>query len=135
MREQLKKFVESIGPDAVPITPAAHEATRSYDTEYKFRQDSDFMYLTGFPEPDAIAVIVPRSKNPYTLFVRPRDPEMETWFGRREGVDGAIKNHKADRAFAVDKFIIELDKLVNGHDKLYYRFGVDEKLDLQILQY
>ena len=135
MRAQLKKFIESIGTDSIAIIPAAHEATRSYDTEYKFRQDSDFMYLTGFPEPDAIAVIDPRAKKPYTLYVRPRDLEMETWFGRREGVDGAIKNYKADRAFPVEKFATELGKLLDGHDKLYYRFGVDEKLDQQILQY
>ncbi len=135
MRAQLKKFIESIGKDSIAILPAAHEATRSYDTEYKFRQDSDFMYLTGFPEPDAIAVIDPRAKKPYTLFVRPRDPEMETWFGRREGVEGAAKNYKADRAFPIDKFGADLGKLLDGHDNLYYRFGVDEKLDLQILQY
>jgi Xaa-Pro aminopeptidase len=135
MKAQLKKFIESIGEDSIAIIPAAHEATRSYDTEYKFRQDSDFMYLTGFPEPDAIAVVEPRSKKPYTLFVRPRDPEMETWFGRREGVDGAVKNYKADRAVPVDKFGAELGRLLDGHDKLYYRFGVDEKLDLQILEY
>lgn len=135
MRAQLKKFVESIGPDSIAIIPAAHEATRSYDTEYKFRQDSDFAYLTGFPEPDAIAVIDPSSKKPYTLYVRPRDPVMETWFGRREGIDGAVKNHKVDRAFPIEKFAIDLGKLLDGHEKLYYRFGVDEKLDLQILQY
>ena len=71
MQAQLKKFIESIGADSVAIIPAAHEATRSYDTEYKFRQDSDFAYLTGFPEPDAIAVIEPANKKPYTLYVRP----------------------------------------------------------------
>jgi Xaa-Pro aminopeptidase len=135
MRAQLKKFIESIGPDSIAIIPAAHEATRSYDTEYKFRQDSDFAYLTGFPEPDAVAVIDPSSKKPFTLYVRPRDPEMETWFGRREGVVGAVKNHKADKAFPIDKFAADLGKLLNGHEKLYYRFGVDEKLDLQIIKY
>ena len=135
MRDQLKKFIEAIGRDSIAIIPAAHEARRSYDTEYKFRQDSDFMYLTGFPEPDAIAIIDPASKKPYTLYVRPRDPEMETGYGRRHGVDGAEKNFKADKAISVDKFQADLNKLLDGHDKLYYRFGVDEKLDLQILAY
>ncbi len=121
--------------NSVAIIPAAHEARRSYDTEFKFRQDSDFWYLTGFPEPDAIAVITPGVKKPYTLYVRPRDPEMETWFGRRQGVEGAVKNYKADRSFSVDKFTSDIGKLLDGRDKLYYRFGVDEKLDLQILQY
>jgi len=136
MRPQLKKFIEQIGKDAIAIIPAAHEQTRSYDTEFKFHQDPDFYYLTGFPEPDAIAVIDPSNKkNPYTLFVRPRDPKMETWYGRREGVDGAKKNYGADKALPIEKFQSELAKMVNGHEKLFYRFAVDQKLDQQILTY
>jgi len=136
MRPQLKKFIEQIGKDAIAIIPAAHEVTKSYDTEFKFHQDPDFYYLTGFPEPDAIAVINPSNKkNPYTLFVRPRDPKMETWYGRREGTEGAKKNYGADKAVSIEKFPAELAKMVNGHEKLYYRFGVDTKLDQQILTY
>ena len=135
MREQLKRFIDQMEDNSVAIIPAAHEARRSYDTEYKFRQDSDFWYLTGFPEPDAIAVITAGAKKPYTLYVRPRDPEMETWFGRRHGVEGAVKKFGVDRSFSVEKFASDLGKLLDGRDKLYYRFGVDEKLDLQILQY
>lgn len=121
--------------NSIAIIPAAHEATRSYDTEYKFRQDSDFWYLTGFPEPDAIAVIDPQAKKPYTLYVRPRDLEMETWFGRREGTEGAVKHYGADRAFSIDRFAADMAKLVDGHDKLYYRLAVDTTLDQQILAY
>jgi Xaa-Pro aminopeptidase len=136
MRPQLKQFMDAIGKDAVAIIPAAHEQTRSYDTEFKFRQDNDFLYLTGFPEPDAIAVISPSNKkNPYTMYVRPRDPEMETWFGRREGVEGAKKNYGVDKAVSIEKFAKEFGKLLDGHDKLYYRFGLDEKLDQMILGY
>ena len=123
-------------PNSIAIIPAAHEQTRSYDTEFKFRQDSDFWYLTGFPEPDAIAVIDPQNKkSPYTLYVRPRDPEMETWFGRREGVEGAVKNYAANTAFSVEKFGADLPKLLDGHDKLYYRFAVDKELDQKMLGY
>ena len=135
MREQLKRFIEQMEPSSVAVIPAAHEATRSYDTEYKFRQDSDFWYLTGFPEPDAIAVIDPESKTPYTLYVRPRDPEMETWFGRREGTEGAVKNYGVDRAFPIEKFAADIGKLLDGHEKLYYRFAVDKSLDQKILDY
>ena len=136
MRPQLKKFIEQIGKDAIAIIPAAHEVTKSYDTEFKFHQDPDFYYLTGFPEPDAIAVIDPSNKkNPYTLFVRPSDPKMETWYGRREGADGAKKNYGADKALPIEKFEKELAKMVNGHEKLFYRFAVDRKLDEQILHY
>lgn len=136
MRVQLKRFIDQMEENSIAIIPAAHEATRSYDTEYKFRQDSDFWYLTGFPEPDAIAVVDPQNKKaPYTLYVRPRNLEMETWFGRREGAEGAVKNHKADRAFSIDKFAADLPKLLNGHERLYYRFAVDKALDQKILHY
>jgi Xaa-Pro aminopeptidase len=136
MRPQLKRFIEQMEPNSIAIIPAAHEQTRSYDTEFKFRQDSDFWYLTGFPEPDAIAVIDPQNtKSPYTLYVRPRDPEMETWFGRREGVEGAVKNYAANTAFSVEKFGADLPKLLDGHDKLYYRFAVDKELDQKVLGY
>ena len=121
--------------NSIAIIPAAHEATRSYDTEFKFRQDSDFWYLTGFPEPDAIAIIDPSSKTQYTLYVRPRDLEMETWFGRREGTEGAVKNYGAERAFSIEKFDGDLAKLLDGHEKLYYRFAVDKALDQKILAY
>ena len=119
MRKQLKDFIEQIGKDSVAIIPAAHEQTRSYDTEFKFHQDPDFYYLTGFPEPDAIAVIAPGSrKAPFTLFVRPRDPLMETWYGRREGTEGAKKNYGADKALPIEKFETELPKLLDGNEKL-----------------
>ncbi len=121
--------------NSVAIIPAAHEQTRSYDTEYKFRQDSDFWYLTGFPEPDAIAVITKAKKVSYTLYVRPRDPVMETWFGRRQGVDGAVKNYKAERSYSIEKFAADLGKNLDGYDKLYYRFALDAALDQQILGY
>jgi Xaa-Pro aminopeptidase len=136
MRKQLKDFMAQMGENAVAVIPAAHEQTRSYDTEFKFHQDPDFYYLTGFPEPDAIAVINPSNKkSPYTLFVRPRDPLMETWYGRREGTEGAVKNYGASRALPIEKFATELPKLLNGSEKLFYRFGVDTQLDQVILQY
>ena len=136
MRAQLKSFIEQMDDNAVAIIPAAHESTRSYDTEYKFRQDSDFWYLTGFPEPDAVAVIDKKNaKAPYTLYVRPRDPLMETWYGRRHGTEGALKNFNANRSASIEKFAADLPKLLDGHDKLYYRFGVDKALDQQIIQY
>jgi Xaa-Pro aminopeptidase len=136
MRQQLKRFIEQMEDNSIAIIPAAHEQVRSYDTEFKFRQDSDFWYLTGFNEPDAVAVIDPQNKkSPYTLYVRPRDPEMETWFGRRAGVEGAVKNFGAVTSFSIEKFAADLPKLIDGHDKLYYRFAVDKALDQQVLGY
>ncbi len=135
MRPQLKNFIDQIGENAIAIIPAAHEKTRSYDTEYKFRQDSDFWYLTGFEEPDAIAVITPAKKTKYTMFVRPRDPEMETWYGRRQGTDGVKKNFGVQASYSIEKFRSKIPKMLDGVDTLYYRFGVDKKLDHFILRY
>lgn len=136
MQDTLKKFIQAMEPDSIAIIPAAHEVTRSYDTEFKFHQDPDFYYLTGFPEPDAVAVIAPREKNSaYKLYVRPRDPLMETWYGRRQGVEGAKKNYGVQKAFSIEKFAADLPKLLDGYDKLYYRFGVDKALDQLILNY
>ncbi|QQS32425.1 MAG: aminopeptidase P N-terminal domain-containing protein [Acidobacteriota bacterium] len=135
MRKQLKRFIDQLDENSVAIIPAAHEKTRSYDSEYKFRQDSDFWYLTGFPEPDAIAVITPGAKDDYVLYVRPRDPLMETWYGRREGVAGAVKNYGAKKAFPVEKFAANIGKHLDGKDVLYYRFSSDKDLDEQMLDY
>ena len=84
--ERRRRFAESIG-DALAVIPAARETPRNADTGFEFRQDSDFFFLTGFDEPDAVAVLNPaHAKERFVLFVRPRDREMEIWNGRRAGV-------------------------------------------------
>jgi Xaa-Pro aminopeptidase len=109
--------------NSVAIIPAAREATRSNDTNYRYRQNSDFFYLTGFEEPEAIAVITPSREPKYTLFVRARDPEREIWDGRRAGVDGARAEYGADEAFPIAEFNDKLADILNGPEKLYYRLG------------
>src|SRR6478609_11649888 len=99
IRPQLEEFMRRMEANSVAIIPSAREATRSNDTHYRFRQDSDFFYLTGFEEPDALAVIKPEGDTKYTLFVRPRDPEREIWDGRRAGVEGAKSEFGATEAF------------------------------------
>lgn len=136
IRSQLKEFMKRMEPDSVAIIPAANEVTRSYDAHYRFRQDSDFLYLTGFNEPEAVAVIAPsNTKNPFTLFVRPSDPLMETWNGKRHGTQGVMKNFGATKAFPIESFAKEFPKLVGGHEKLYYRFGRYDHYDRQVLEY
>lgn len=122
-RPQLAEFMRRMDPDSVAIIPAAREATRSHDTSYRFRQSSDFFYLTGFEEPEAIAIIAPGREQKYTLFVRPRDPEREIWDGRRAGIEGAKKEYGADEALPVAEFESKLHDILNGADKLYYRLG------------
>jgi Xaa-Pro aminopeptidase len=124
LRPQLAEFMKRLGNDSVAIVSSARETTRSNDTHYRFRQDSDFYYLTGFEEPEAIAVIAPGHKeHPYVLFVRPRDPEKEVWDGRRAGIEGAKASYGADAAFKVEEFDEKLTELLNGASNLYYRVG------------
>src|SRR5688500_19581796 len=101
IKPQLEEFMRRMAPKSVAIIPGAREATRSNDTHYRFRQDSDFFYLTGFEEPEAIAVVKPSEDHKYALFVRPRDPEREIWDGKRAGGEGAMREIGAAAACPV----------------------------------
>ena len=133
IRSQLEEFMRRMVPKSVAIIPSAREATRSNDTNYRFRQDSDFFYLTGFEEPDSIAVVKPDHDTHYTLFVRPRDPEREIWDGRRAGVEGAKRDFGANESFPIAEFDEKLQDLLDGADTLYYRLGVNRDLDDRII--
>ena len=134
IRPQLEEFMRRMDPNSVAIIPSAREATRSNDTQYRFRQDSDFLYLTGFDEPESIAVLAPGGEQKYTLFVRPRDPEQEIWVGRRAGVEGAKRDFGAHESFPIADFAGKLHEILDGADKLYYRLGVDPDLDTAIIR-
>lgn len=134
IRSQLAEFMRRMQRNSVAIIPAAREATRSNDTHYRFRQDSDFFYLTGFEEPEAIAVLKPGAEHEYTLFVRPRDPEREIWDGRRAGVEGAKSEFGAAAAFPVADFDGKLREILDGAEVLYYRLGAHGDLDNKIIQ-
>ncbi|WP_029890238.1 aminopeptidase P N-terminal domain-containing protein [Polycyclovorans algicola] len=128
--ERRAALMQAMGPQGVAIIPAAHEQVRSRDTHFPFRQDSDFHYLTGFPEPEAIAVLCPgRTEGEYVLFVRPRNAEREVWDGRRAGPEGAIVRYGADQAHALDAFETELPKLLAGRQTLHYTLAEHGALD------
>ncbi len=121
--ERRRRFAEAIG-DALAIIPAARETARNADTNFEFRQDSDFYFLTGFDEPDAVAVINPgHAKERFVLFVRPRDREMEIWNGRRAGVEGAFATFGADAAYPVDELDAKLREFAVDRPALVYRLG------------
>jgi len=121
--ERRRRFADSIG-EALAIIPAARETARNADTNYEFRQSSDFYFLTGFDEPDAVAVINPgHAKERFVLFVRPRDREMEIWNGRRAGVEGAIATYGADAAYTVDELDGKLREYALDRPALVYRLG------------
>jgi Xaa-Pro aminopeptidase len=121
--ERRRRFVEAIG-DGLAIVPAAPETVRNNDVHHAFRQASDFFFLTGFDEPDAVALFNPaHSKERYVLFVRPRDREMEIWTGHRAGVEGAVAHYGADAAYPVDQLDAKLREYAIDRSTLYYRLG------------
>ncbi len=135
LKPQLTEFMRRMDPKSVAIIPAAREAVRSHDTNYRYRQNSDFFYLTGFEEPDAIAVIAPSEAKKFTLFVRPRDPERAIWDGYRAGVEGAKSDYSADEAFSIADFDARLPEILDGPASLYYAFGhANSELDEKIIR-
>jgi Xaa-Pro aminopeptidase len=121
--DRRSEFMDKLG-DAIAIIPAGQEQIRNDDVEHAFRQDSDFFFLTGFPEPDSIAVFDPaHDTERYTLFVRPRNPEMESWNGRRAGVAGAVESFGADAAFTLDDFDEWLRKRLRGRTAAAFTLG------------
>jgi Xaa-Pro aminopeptidase len=135
LKPQLVEFMRRMDKNSVAIIPAAREAVRSHDTHYRYRQNSDFFYLTGFEEPEAIAVIAPGKEKKLTMFVRPRDLEQEIWNGYRSGVEGAVKDYNADEAFPINEFDEKLAEIMDGPEVLYYAFGhTSAEMDQRIIR-
>jgi Xaa-Pro aminopeptidase len=119
---------------AAAILPAAPVALRNGDSEYEYRQDSDFYYLTGFGEPEAVLVIAPAHPTEhYVLFVRPRDRAQEIWTGRRAGVEGAVSTYGFDAAYPIAELDQRLPGYLAGASTLYYGLGADERFDRRVL--
>ena len=130
-RKQLMRMMDK---HSIAIIPAAPMRIRNRDAEYPYRQDSDFLYLTGFPEPEAVAVLVPgREHGQYILFCRERDPVMETWHGRRAGQDGAVENFGADDSFPMSDIDEILPGLMEDRDTVYYTMGRDTDFDQKLM--
>lgn len=102
---------------------------RANDTEFRFRQDSDFWYATGFDHPDAVAVLRTDGGPPFTLFVQPREKEAEIWTGYRPGVDGAKAEFGADAAFPIGELATEIPKCLAKAKHVHHQLGRDAKLD------
>ncbi len=125
-----------LGDNSIAILPAAPERTRSRDVEHPYRSDSDFYYLTGFPEPEAIAVLIPgRKQGQFVLFCRERDPEMETWNGRRAGLDGAKDDYGADDAFPFSDVDDILPGLMENKERVFYSMGTHPDLDSHMIEW
>ncbi|ATC93812.1 Xaa-Pro aminopeptidase [Pseudoalteromonas tunicata] len=128
------RLLASMEPNSIAIIGAAKEKTRSRDTEYAFRQDSDFFYLTGFNEPDAVLVLAPDLAEPCTLFCRAKDKMAEIWSGRRLGPEQAQIQLGFNHADSLDGLEDKLLALINGHPTLYFAQGNDGQFDDLIWQ-
>jgi Xaa-Pro aminopeptidase len=131
-----RQFMRMIGKDGIAILPAAPVRHRNGDIEYAYRQDSHFYYLTGFPEPDAVAVLAPgRPQAEYLLFVREHDALRESWDGARAGTDGAVERYGADDAFPIEDIDEILPGLMETRSQVYYSMGTHADFDAHVLSW
>ncbi|BFN25982.1 Xaa-Pro aminopeptidase [Pseudomonas sp. SCT] len=131
-----KALMEQMEPNSIAILPAAPMYIRNRDVEHVYRQDSDFQYLSGFPEPEAVIALIPgREHGEYVLFCRERDPERELWDGLRAGQDGAISEYGADDAFPIGDIDDILPGLIEGRDRVYYAIGTNEAFDHRLMEW
>lgn len=137
-QERRDRLAAQMGPNSIAIIATSPEVMRNRDADYKFRADSSFFYLTGFAEPEAVAVIETDAScedYTYSLFCRERDREMEIWNGYRAGIDGAVDDYDADEAYAIDLLDEEIIEKLLNKDKLFYRIGQRTEFDARVAQW
>ncbi len=131
-----RELMAQMEPDSIAIVPASVEKIRNRDVEFPFRQDSDFYYLTGFPEPDAVLVLLPgREHGEVVVFCRERDPTMELWNGYRAGPEGVCAKYGADDAFPINDMDDILPGLIEGRERVYYAMGRNAEFDRRVMQW
>ncbi|MGS2717325.1 Xaa-Pro aminopeptidase [Eionea flava] len=129
-----KALMEHMAPNSIAILPAAGEKIRNRDAHYPYRQDSDFFYLSGFPEPEAVLVIIPGREHGETIvFCREKNRDREIWDGYRAGQDGACAQYGADDAFPISDIDDILPGLLEGRERVYYSLGRDQQFDQQVM--
>ncbi|SFR60259.1 aminopeptidase P Metallo peptidase. MEROPS family M24B [Marinobacter daqiaonensis] len=134
--ERRRRLMELMAKDSIAILPAAPERTRNRDVLHPFRQDSDFHYLTGFGEPEAVLVLIPgREHGESVLFCRERNPEKEKWDGFIAGPEGAIEKHGLDDAFPIADIDDILPGMIEGRSRVYYPLGRDQSFDARVMDW
>ena len=125
-KKRRKQFMQRIGKGNIALIGSASVHTRNRDVDYPFRQDSDFYYLTGFNEPDALAVFIPgREQGEYILFCREFDEKKALWEGAHSGLEGATKHYAADDSFPIDDVDDILSGMLENKVKVFYPMGRD----------
>lgn len=136
LKRRRRALMRLMGENSIALIPAAPEAVRSRDMHYRYRQDSNFSYLSGFDEPEALLVLVPNRKaGQYLMFCRERDAEKETWHGRRVGVERAPEYLGADDAFPITDVDDILPGLLEGRSAVYHTLGKNQAFDAQLLRW
>lgn len=129
-----KRLMDMMGDESIAILPTSRVRIRNRDVEFPFRADSDFYYLSGYPEPEAVLVLIPgRPSGEYILFCRERDKKMETWHGRRAGVEGACEIYGADDAFPIEDMDDILPGMLEDRERIYYTMGNDQTFDHRVV--
>ena len=130
------RLMHMIGEGSIVIIPSTPVSYRNRDVEYPYRPDSDFHYLTGFPEPEAVAILMPgRKQGEFIMFCRERDPKMEMWTGPRIGQERACSIYGADDAFPIDDIDEILPGLLEDRDKVYYTMGSHQEFDHKLMEW
>tara|TARA_Y100001968_G_scaffold239898_1_gene223412 strand:- start:3651 stop:4970 length:1320 start_codon:yes stop_codon:yes gene_type:complete len=134
-QQRRKEFLKRLG-DKAAIIPASPLVTHHADCEYPFRQNSDFWYLTGFDEPDAVALFLPyrNEREQYILFVQPKEPGVEVWTGFRWGIEGVIDQFCVDFAHAIEDLPNLLGEYLLGAQGIAFRIGKHPKVETLVLQ-
>ncbi len=128
--------MDLVEPGSIIIQPNAPERVRNRDVYYPFRSDSDFYYLSGFPEPESVLVLVPdRPQGEFLLFCREKDAEQETWHGRRAGLEGACAEYGADDAFPITDLDDILPGLLENKERIYYTMGRYVEFDQRLVSW
>jgi Xaa-Pro aminopeptidase len=134
-RQRREQLLEKIG-NGTAIFRSAPMAVMHNDVEYPFRQDSDFYYLTGFNETEAVAVFAPHHpEHQFVLFVLPKDPEKETWTGYRVGVEAAKEKFGAHEAYPITELDEKLPQYLEKADRIYYRLGRDRAFNEKVISH
>ncbi len=129
-----RRLLDRLGKDAIAVVPSGGLKVRNRDAEYPFRQDSDFHYLTGFNEPEAVAVFVPgRETGEYVLFCREKDEKAERWTGIRAGTEGVKNLHGADDAHSISDLNKLMPQLLTGRDQVHYDLGANPDFDQHMM--
>ncbi|MEA5468195.1 aminopeptidase P N-terminal domain-containing protein [Spirulina sp. 06S082] len=134
-RQRRDRLMKKIG-HGTAIFGSAPLSVMHHDVEYPFRQESDFFYLTGFDEPEAVAVFAPHhEEHQFVLFVQPKDMEKETWTGYRIGVEEAKKQYGADEVYPINELNEKLPQYLKNADRIYYHLGRDDTFNQTVIRH